>query len=73
MGGFGEVGEGFAEGAWVWSLEDHEGHAWAEEHDVGGLVFGEEFVLEVSAVAGNQCRGFWVVDSVVARDLLLPE
>lgn len=39
VGRFGEVWESIAEGTWVWSLEDHEGHAWTEEHDVGRLVF----------------------------------
>lgn len=39
VSGFREVWEGFAEGARVWGLEDHEGHARAKEDDVGGLEF----------------------------------
>lgn len=48
VGGFCEVGEGVSEGARVGGLEEHEGHAWAEEDDVGVLEFGEVFVFEVS-------------------------
>jgi hypothetical protein len=48
VGGFGEVGEGVAEGSRVGGLEEHEGHAWAEEDDVGVFEFGEVFVFEVS-------------------------
>ena len=43
----GEVGEGFTEGMRIWCLEDHEGHAWTEEDNVG-CVLDEEFAFEVS-------------------------
>ena len=43
--GAGEVWKDFAEGPWVWGLEDHEGHAWAEEDNVGGFVLREEFMF----------------------------
>ena len=50
VGCFGEVGEGFEECARVRGLEEHKGHAGAEEDDVGGFVFGEEFAFEVPVV-----------------------
>lgn len=57
VGGFGEIWQGFAEGARIWGLEDHEGHAGSEENDVGGLVSRQKFVFKVSGAAGDQC---WV-------------
>jgi hypothetical protein len=47
---FGEVRKGFAECAGIGCLEDHEGHARAEEDDVGVFVSGEEFVFKVPGV-----------------------
>jgi len=51
---FGEVWECFAECAGIRGLEDHKGHAGAEEDDVGGFVFGEEFMFKVSKGADYQ-------------------
>lgn len=48
VGGLCEVWESFAEGARVGGLEEHEGHAGAEEDDIGVLEFGEVFVFKVS-------------------------
>lgn len=39
VGSLGEVGKGFAKGARVGSLKNHEGHAGTEQDDIGGLVF----------------------------------
>lgn len=51
---FGEVREGFTECARIGCLENHEGHAGAEEDDVGRLVSGEIFVFKVSGEADYQ-------------------
>lgn len=40
-----KVGEGFTKGVRVGRLEDHEGHARAEEDDVGGFVLDEKLAL----------------------------
>lgn len=48
VSGFCEVGESVTEGSRVGCLEQHEGHAWAEENDVGMLKFGEVFMFEIS-------------------------
>lgn len=54
MSGFCEVGEGIAERTGVVGLEEHEGHAWAEEDDVCVFELGEVFVFEESTVSlGN--------------------
>lgn len=51
---FREVREGFAECAGIGCLEDHEGHAGAEEDNVGGLVSSEIFVFKVPRAADYQ-------------------
>ena len=48
VGGAFEVRESSDEGERVGGLHHHEGHAGAEEDDVGVAVAGEEFALEVS-------------------------
>ena len=58
MRGSREVGKSLAEGAGVRCLEEHEGHAGAEEDDVGGLVLGKEFMFQVSRATGYQ-RWLW--------------
>jgi len=70
VGGFGEVREGVAEGAWVGGLEEHEGHAWAEEDDVGVLEFGEVLVFEVSTSSKRLMMGRVREGE---SDILLPE
>lgn len=54
VGGSCEVGEGVAEGARIGGLEEHEGHAGAEEDDVGVFEFGEVFMFEVSNWQASQ-------------------
>ena len=47
-----EIWEGLAEFEGVGCLHQHEGHGGAKENNVGGGVFFEVFVLEVSIVRG---------------------
>lgn len=59
VGGTREVGESLTEGSGIAGLGEHEGHAGSEEDDVGGLVLGEVFMLEVSAGAVDQLKNLW--------------
>ena len=59
MGGTRKVRESLTEGSGIASLSEHEGHAGSEEDDIGGLVFGKEFMLEVSAGAVDQLKNLW--------------
>ena len=52
MGGAAEIRESGDEGEGVGGLHEHEGHAGPEEDDLGVVIFGEEFSLEVSAIVG---------------------
>lgn len=52
VGGAAEVGESRDEGERVRGLHEHEGHARPEEDDVGVLILGEKFALEVSTIVG---------------------
>lgn len=51
-----EVRESFTESSWITGLSEHEGHAGSEEDDVGRLVFGKVFMLEISAGAVDQLK-----------------
>lgn len=59
VGGTREVREGLTKGSGIAGLSEHEGHAGSEEDDVGGLVLGEVFMLEVSAGAVDQLKNLW--------------